>query len=121
MAQSIKKLTRQAYPCAATSVTDTLALDHFIDSLNDPDLRLRVREARPRDVNEAVVLAVRLETYKQADKHRNQLIKNINNNTPVLPIKTEPFHQEKNIETIMQEIRQVMGASVVSYLPCFKK
>lgn len=90
-------------------MTDTLALDHFIDSLNDPDLRLRVREARPRDVNEAVVLAVRLETYKQADKHRNQLIKNINNNTPVLPIKTEPFHQEKNIETIMQEIDKKWG------------
>ncbi|CAC5404142.1 unnamed protein product [Mytilus coruscus] len=105
LAQSIKKLTRQAYPGAPTSVTDTLALDHFIDSLNDPDLRLRVREARPRDVNEAEVLAVRLETYKQADKHRNRLIKNIDNNTPVLPIKTESIHQEKNIETTMQEIR----------------
>jgi hypothetical protein len=35
LAQSIKKLTRQAYPNAPASVTSTLARDHFIDALPD--------------------------------------------------------------------------------------
>jgi hypothetical protein len=55
-------LTRCAYP-GAPSVTDVLALDQFIDALKDPDMRLRIRDARPYNINEAEILAVRLETY----------------------------------------------------------
>jgi hypothetical protein len=51
-----------------------LALDQFIDALKDPDMRLRIREARPYNINEAEILAVRLETFKQADNHRGKML-----------------------------------------------
>lgn len=71
--QDIKKLTRCAYP-GAPSVTDVLALDQFIDVLKDHDMRLRIREARTYNINEAEIVAVRLETFKQADNHRGKML-----------------------------------------------
>lgn len=61
-AKTIKKLTRQAYPGAKPSPTDILALDQFIDVMPDPEIRLRLRETRPRDITDAEILSIRLET-----------------------------------------------------------
>ena len=40
LAQSIKKLVRQAYPGVNKDVIETLSLDVFIDALTDSDIRL---------------------------------------------------------------------------------
>lgn len=64
LAQSVRKLTRKAYPGAPPYLINTLALDHFIDAIPDVDMKLRLREARPRDLNAAKSLAVRLEWYR---------------------------------------------------------
>ena len=65
-------MTRQAYPNADSSLRDVLALDHFIDALPDPDMRYRIRESRPKNITDAEILAVRLETHKLADKQRHR-------------------------------------------------
>lgn len=70
LAQSVKKLTRQAYPDAPHNVISTLALDNFIDALPESDMRLRLREAQVKDIAEAEILALRLETYRVADRQR---------------------------------------------------
>ncbi|KAL3866929.1 hypothetical protein ACJMK2_044176 [Sinanodonta woodiana] len=57
LAQSIKKLTRQAYPGDPTAVMSTLARDHFIDALPESDMRLRIRESRARDISDAEILS----------------------------------------------------------------
>lgn len=72
LAQSIRKLTRQAYPSASSEVLDLLALDYFIDALPDTDMRLRLREICPKTVSEAEKIAVRLEAHKVADKTRGR-------------------------------------------------
>lgn len=58
------KLTRQAYPTTDQSVLNILALEQFIDALPDPDIRLRLKEARPPDINDAEIIAIRLETIE---------------------------------------------------------
>ena len=68
LAQSIKKLTRQAYPDAPYNLISTLARDHFIDALPEADMRLRLREAQARDIADAEILALRLEAYSVADR-----------------------------------------------------
>lgn len=72
LAQSIRKLTRKAYPSATSEVVDLLALDYFIDALPEMDIRLRLREIGPKTVGEAERIAVRLEAHKVADKTRGR-------------------------------------------------
>jgi hypothetical protein len=84
LSQDIKKLTRCAYPGAPSSVTDVLALYQFIAALKDPDMRIRIREARPYNINEADILAVRLETFKQADNHRGKMLGETKSEFPVI-------------------------------------
>ncbi|CAC5362440.1 unnamed protein product [Mytilus coruscus] len=86
LSQAIKKITRCAYPGAPTSGTDILALDQFIDALHDPEMRLRIRKARPKNRNEAKILAVRFETFKQADNHRCKTLMASNETKAVFPV-----------------------------------
>lgn len=71
LAQSIKKLTRQAYPNAASNLISTLARDYFIDALPDSDMRLRIRESQVTDISQAEILALRLEAYRVADRQKS--------------------------------------------------
>lgn len=71
LAQTIRKLTRQAYPNASSNLLDVLALDHFVDALTDPDMRFRILESRPKNICEAEIIAVRIETHKIADRQRS--------------------------------------------------
>ena len=58
LAQSIRKLSRQAYPNASLEMIEVLALDHFIDSLVDTDICLHIREVGPKSFSEAETMAV---------------------------------------------------------------
>ncbi|CAC5389473.1 unnamed protein product [Mytilus coruscus] len=75
LSQSIKKLTRQAYPSAPSTITSVLALQHFIDALPDADLRLRLRESNPKSIHEAETLAV---SKKFIDEINPSLLPKIN-------------------------------------------
>ena len=77
LALSIKKLIRRAYPSANQSLPIVLALDHFVDVLPDPDRRLRLLESRIRDIGEAEIMTIRLETYKIADAKRQKPVTQI--------------------------------------------
>ena len=54
---------------------DILSLDHFIDALTDSEIKLRLREARPTNLNAAETLAVRLESYRLADSQRTKSVR----------------------------------------------
>ncbi|XP_045186669.2 uncharacterized protein LOC123544673 [Mercenaria mercenaria] len=74
MAQSIRKMTRLAYPTGSQDVIEALSLDNFIDALNDSDIRLRLREIAPKTISEAEKIAVRMEAHRLADRNRNKLV-----------------------------------------------
>ena len=74
LAQSIRKLSLQAYPNASLEMIEVLALDHFIDSLVDTDIRLRIREVGPKSLSEAETMAVLLEAHRIADRQRSRLV-----------------------------------------------
>ena len=56
LAQCIKKLTRLAYPIAHSTLISVLSLEHFIDAIPDGDIRLRLKEVNPKNINEAETL-----------------------------------------------------------------
>ena len=69
-------MTRQAYPTASSDVIEALALDGFIDALNESEIRLRLREVGPKTVSEAEKVAVRMEAHRIADRNRSRLVGN---------------------------------------------
>ena len=75
LAQAIRRLARQAYPSANYQLQETLAKEHFIDALNDTDMRWRVFQSRPTSLEDAVRVAVELEAFQVADRQRNGIRK----------------------------------------------
>ena len=71
LGQAIRRLANLAYPTAPRDVCETLAKEQFIDGLFDTDMRLRIKQARPKTLNEAVKLAVELEAFNRAEKQNN--------------------------------------------------
>lgn len=67
-------MTRQAYPTADQGVLNTLAIERFIDALPDPYICLRLRYARPKDINEAEIIAIRLETHQMTEAQRTSTL-----------------------------------------------
>ena len=67
LAQRIKWLVARAYPQAVTLLREMLAMDHFIDALHDSESRLRLNQNKPRNLDEAVCMAIELEEFQKAE------------------------------------------------------
>lgn len=72
LGQFIKRLSRKAYPSAPSDLMETLCRDHFIDALTVSNIRLRIQQARPKNIDEATKLAVELDAFHQAEKQREK-------------------------------------------------
>ncbi|CAC5412260.1 unnamed protein product [Mytilus coruscus] len=71
LGQDIRRLTNLAYATAPNEVRETLAKEQFIDSLIDSDMRLRIKQARPTDLNDAIRHAVELEAFNKGRKQKD--------------------------------------------------
>ena len=58
LGQDIRRLTNLAYPTATVDLKEILAKEQFIDAIKDSDMRLRIKQARPTDLNDEVRHAV---------------------------------------------------------------
>ena len=70
LAQAIRRLTRLAYPDVPAETRGTMAQDFFVDALRDSDARWKLRQARPKSLDEALTLAVELEAFRAAERDR---------------------------------------------------
>ena len=70
LAQVIRNLPAKAYADAKGALLEILSKEHFSDALDDPDMRFKVFQSKPSALDEAVGIAVELEAFKQAEKHR---------------------------------------------------
>ena len=67
LAQRIKWLVARAYPQAVTLLREVLAMDHFIDALHDSESRLRLNQNKPRNLDEAVCMAIEFKEFQKAE------------------------------------------------------
>ncbi|CAC5418452.1 unnamed protein product [Mytilus coruscus] len=67
MGQAVRRLSNLAYPTSPRKVRETLAKDQFIDGLFDSEMRLKIKQSRPINLDEAIRLAVELEAFNQAE------------------------------------------------------
>ena len=56
-----------AYPKAPSDARETLAKEQFVDSLVNTEMRLKIKQARPVDLNDAVRHALELEAFYRAE------------------------------------------------------
>ena len=89
LAQSIRRLVIRAYPQASLSLREVLSLDCFMDALDDSDIRLRLKQNKPPDLEEAVRLAIELEAFRKAEYQRNGRYRK--------QIRTVQIEQEKDV------------------------
>ena len=68
LGQDIRRLTNLAYPTAPKDLRETLAKEQFIDALVNSDMRLRIKQARPKNLNDAVRYTVELEAFNRAER-----------------------------------------------------
>lgn len=68
LAQSLRRLTRCAYPQAQAEMKESIARDQFIDALVDLDTKWKVKQGRPSTLNEALEIAMELEAFQIANR-----------------------------------------------------
>ncbi|CAC5386927.1 unnamed protein product [Mytilus coruscus] len=67
LGQSVRRLSNLAYPTAPSELRDTLAKEQFLEALVDSEMRLRIKQSRPKGFDDAIRLAVELEAYNKAE------------------------------------------------------
>ena len=73
LSRDIRRLALKSYPGAPMHFIDEIAIDHFVESLNDTNLRLQIRRGNPRSLTEALSIAQFEEGLLQVDEDRNPL------------------------------------------------
>ena len=112
LAQSVKKLTRKAYPSASSNVVETLALDYFIDAIPFRDIRIRLREVCPKTLADAEKIAVRLDAVHISDRNRNNdKNKNFNVHSVGLQNNKHDKVQEKLVHKMDDVINKIDSVS----------
>ena len=112
LGQSVRRLTNLAYPRAPTEVKETLAMEQFLDALPDSDMRIRIKQARPQNLNDAIRHAVELEAYLKAENkhgtmgHHRQVTdqEGQSNDTINKDLRDWMTKMERNIGTLSKEI-----------------
>ena len=64
--QSILNLMSMAYPGRPSLDKDALAIESFLDALNDTSFELRIRDRDPKNLQEAFKIALTLESYEKS-------------------------------------------------------
>ena len=105
--QNIRKFTRQAYPAANSDLIDTLALDHFIDSLLDSEIRIRLRECSPKNIQEAETLAVKMEAQRIADWQRNKNMGSVAETSDKSDVSVEISKITQTISSLMDKVKKL--------------
>ena len=95
LAVAIRKMARLAYPNMPVNVVEMMAVGCFVDALNQPELRLRLREINPKTLSEAETFAIKVETLREADKHIASFKRKMKQNC--VQSHTDSVVQERNL------------------------
>ena len=65
----IRRLSALAFPDVERKAQESIACDHFLDAVADPELALKIRERQPSNLDSALRIALQLEVWT-ADTNR---------------------------------------------------
>jgi hypothetical protein len=113
LAHDVRRLVRLAYPNAAMKTHDDLTKDQFIEALGDSEIRWSVFQARPKNVTEALKVAMELEAFKESEKSRlRKSVRGVKaeeevNSDKVVEVMKEKMEIEK--EGTTETLRKIMA------------
>ena len=93
LGQDIRRITNLTYPTAITELRETLAKDQFVDYFISVDMRLRIKQARPTSLNDAVRHTVELEVFNRVEKSKLESQGILNAATTSSPIQEQKTKQ----------------------------
>ena len=73
LSEDVERLSRLVYMDVSSSLQSEQAEEQFTDALTDDDLRIRLMQARPTSLPEALRLAMELESYNEKAPEYEQL------------------------------------------------
>lgn len=68
LGQAIQRPANMAYSTATFEFRESLAREHFVDALDYSEMRICIKESRPRSLKDAVILAVELDAHQRTDR-----------------------------------------------------
>ena len=106
MGQKIRRLTNLAYPTASSELKAT---EQFLDGLFDPEMRLKIKQARPVNLNDAIQRAVELEAFNRAERRRNDNVYIIDKASSEKGSRMETFMKkmQKSIGLLQEEVESL--------------
>ncbi len=121
LAHEIRRLVKLAYPTGQQGIIEDLAKNHFIDALPEGEYRWNIQQTRPRNLDEAVRVAVELEAFHIAEKHRN-VKKNVRviNNQSRLGDKSEGDANKPTVE-VTEEVTKTVQELVSNSIQALEK
>ena len=69
-AQSVRRLTDNAYPGMAEELRNRIARDHFMSNIRESEIRSTVHLSRPKSMEAALQTAVEMEAFPASKKLR---------------------------------------------------
>ena len=112
LAVAVRKMVRLAYPNMPVNVVEMLAVGCFVDALNQPELRLRLREINPKTLSEAETFAIKVETLREADKHIASFKRKMKQNC--VQLHGLPVVQERNLADRLDVLQRQLEELSVS-------
>ena len=109
MGQDVRRLTNLAYPTASSDLKDILATEQFLDGLYDSEMRLKIKQARPSSLNDAIQRAVELDAFNRAEKRGTETVRWMEHKSSASPLKLEKLIEamQKSIDTLAWEVRDL--------------
>ena len=107
MGQDVRRLTNLAYPAASSDLKEILAIEQFLDGLYDSEMRLKIKQARPSSLNDAIQRAVELDAFNKAEKRRTETVRWMEHKSSTRSPKLEKLIEamQRSIDTLTREVR----------------
>ena len=99
MGQDIRRLANLAYPTASSDLKEVLATEQFLDGLHDSEMRLKIKQARPVNLNDAIQRAVELEAFYRAERRQKEIVRSVD---------TEVSTREQRLESLIETMQKSM-------------
>ena len=101
LAEDVWRMVRLAYPDADSRMLDSLGVDRFLESVQDPQLRHWVFQSKPTSLEQAVSTAVEAEAYLSVERGRRGATRVANSS-----MAEELALLNQKLEALMSEVRR---------------